>query len=82
MPGQSDQASRCALMVEVTLETLRDDPELRLCEGLRLIEATRTALGRAAPTELERFDRELLPRMRHILMQRFGVGDCSCNGSN
>ena len=27
-------------VLEITLETLRHDPELRLCEGIRLIEVT------------------------------------------
>ena len=63
----------CALMVDVTLDTLRQDPDLRLCEGLRLIEATRTAVGRMAPAALEVFETRVVPQMREILLERFGV---------
>jgi hypothetical protein len=65
--------ARCALMFDVTCQTLRSDPELRLCEGLRLIDATRTAVSRLAPASLEVFDSQVLPHMRSILMERFGV---------
>jgi hypothetical protein len=60
-------------MFDVTCQTLRSDPELRLCEGLRLIDATRTAVSRLAPASLEVFDSQVLPHMRSILMERFGV---------
>ena len=62
-------------MLDVTLQTLRSDPELKLCEGLRLIDATRTAVARLAPDALEFFDETVLPRMREVLMERFGVVD-------
>lgn len=65
--------ARCALMFDVTCQTLRSDPELRLCEGLRLIDATRTAVSRLAPDSLEIFDNHVLPHMRSILMDRFGL---------
>jgi hypothetical protein len=65
--------ARCELMLDVTFDTLRSDPDLRLCEGLRLIEATRDAVSRLAPTSLEAFDSRVLPRMREALMTRFGV---------
>ncbi len=64
-------------MLDVTCHTLRSDPELRLCEGLRLIESARTAVARLAPQWLEQFDQEVLPRLREILMQRFGFPDLS-----
>jgi hypothetical protein len=64
---------RCALMVGVTLDTLRQDPDLRLCEGLRLIDATRTAVGRMAPAALQDFETRVIPQMREILLERFGV---------
>ena len=64
---------RCALMLDVTCQTLRSDAELRLCEGLRLIEATRTAVARLAPTAVEEFEIRVLPQLREILMERFGV---------
>ncbi len=65
--------ARCVLMLDVTCQTLRSDPDLRLCEGLRLIEATRTAISRLAPTSLEAFESQVLPQMRTILLERFGV---------
>ena len=67
--------ARCSLMLEVTYHTLRCDPDLKLCEGLRLIAAARTAVSRIAPDALTAFDDQLLPRMRGILMERFGVID-------
>jgi hypothetical protein len=67
--------ARCALMFDVTCQTLRSDPELRLCEGLRLIDATRTAVSRLAPASLEVFDSQVLPLMRSILMDRFGLSE-------
>ena len=67
--------ARCALMFDVTCQTLRSDPELRLCEGLRLIEATRTAVSRLAPASLEVFDSQVMPHMRSILMNRFGLSE-------
>lgn len=71
----SDDAfdARCELMLDVALQTLRSDPDLRLCEGLRLIEATRTAISRLAPSSLDLFERQVLPQMRTTLMERFGL---------
>lgn len=65
--------ARCVLMFDVTCQTLRSDPDLRLCEGLRLIDATRIAVSRLAPGCLEKFDSHVLPHMRSILMDRFGL---------
>ena len=67
--------ARCELMLDVTRKTLESDPELRLCEGLRLIEATRRAMARMAPASLEVFETDVLPRMRSILMERFGLSE-------
>lgn len=67
--------ARCGLMLDVTSQTLRSDPDLRLCEGLRLIEATRSAIARLAPESLELFDSAVLPQLRKILMERFGVAE-------
>ena len=67
--------ARCELMLDVTCRTLEEDPELRLCEGLRLIEATRKAVSRIAPETAEVFDSDVLPRMRNILMTRFGLSE-------
>jgi len=62
-------------VLEITLETLRHDPELRLCEGIRLIETTRRWVGRQLPEFQEAFDREVLPRLRSALNLRFGLPD-------
>jgi len=67
--------ARCELILDVTCRTLEEDPELRLCEGLRLIEATRKAVSRIAPESAGVFDSEVLPRMRTILMTRFGLSE-------
>ena len=68
--------ARYKVMLEVALDTLRSDPELRLCEGLRLIEATRTAVARHAPDHLGAFEKGVLPQMREALMDRFGMVLC------
>jgi hypothetical protein len=65
--------ARCELMLDVTRKTLEEDPDLRLCEGLRLIEATRKAVGRLAPDAVEAFENHELPGLRNILMERFGL---------
>ena len=67
--------ARCELMLDVTTRTLREDPDLRLCEGLRLIEATRKAISKLAPDAVADFDAEVLPRMRSLLMERFGLSE-------
>lgn len=67
---------RCRLMLEVTWQTLGTDPDLLLCEGLRLIEATRTAVERLAPASLDTFEHEIMPLLRQQLMLRFGVLEC------
>jgi len=71
----SDFDARCELMLDVTCRTLEEDPELKLCEGLRLIDATRKAVSRIAPESTAVFDSEVLPRMRCILMTRFGLSE-------
>jgi hypothetical protein len=65
--------ARCVLMLDVTCQTLQSDPELRLCEGIRLIEAARIAVSRLAPASLETFETQVMPQLRSILMERFGV---------
>ena len=72
---RSQVDARCELMLDVTRKTLEEDPELRLCEGLRLIEATHRAVGRLAPDAMEAFENEELPSLRSILMQRFGLSE-------
>lgn len=70
-PEQLDR--RCKLVLDITYETLRSDPQLRLCEGLRLIEAARSSVARLAPSSLEMLDLQVIPTMRQTLMERFGV---------
>ena len=65
--------ARCELMLDVTRRTLEEDPDLKLCEGLRLIEATRKAVGRLAPEAVDAFENDELPGLRNILMERFGL---------
>ncbi len=67
--------ARCELMLDVAWQTLRSDPDLKLCEGLRLIEATRTAISRLAPESVDLFEREIIPQLRSALMERFGVSE-------
>lgn len=67
--------ARCELILDVTRKTLQEDPDLRLCEGLRLIEATRKAVGRLAPEAIEAFENKELPGLRSILMERFGLSE-------
>jgi hypothetical protein len=67
--------ARYEVMLDVTLQTLRSDPDLRLCEGLRLIEATRTAVARHAPERLDAFEARVVPELRQALFERFGMVD-------
>ena len=67
--------ARCALMLDVTSRTLEEDPDLKLCEGLRLIEATHRAITRLAPDVVTPFEEVELPRLRGILMERFGLAE-------
>ncbi len=73
---------RCELMLDVTWQTLRSDPDLKLCEGLRLIEATRIAVSRLAPGSTGLFARDVLPQMRTALMERFGLNELPANPIN
>ena len=68
--------SRYEVMLDVAMQTLKSDPDLKLCEGLRLIEATRTAVARHSPATLDLFERRVLPKMRETLMHRFGMVTC------
>jgi len=67
--------ARCELTPEVTRRTLECDPDLKLCEGLRLIEATHKAIARLAPGSITHFESEVLPQLRSVLMERFGVSE-------
>ena len=71
----SNADARYELMLDVTRKTLEEDPDLRLCEGLRLIEATHRAVGRLVPDAIDVFESEELPSLRSILMARFGVSE-------
>ncbi len=68
--------SRFDVMLDVAMHTLANDPELKLCEGLRLIEATRTAVAKHSPASLDIFESRVLPQMRETLMHRFGMVTC------
>jgi hypothetical protein len=72
---RSQLDARCVIMLEVTSRTLEEDPELKLCEGLRLIEATHRAISRLAPESANSFEKVELPRLRAILMERFGLSE-------
>jgi hypothetical protein len=74
--------ARCELMLDVAWQTLRSDPDLKLCEGLRLIEATHTAVSRLAPGSVGFFEREVMPQMRSALMERFGLSELPANPIN
>ena len=62
-------------MLDVTCKTLQSDPALKLCEGLRLIDATRKAVQRLEPEAAALFETEVLPHLRTILMERFGLSE-------
>ncbi len=74
--GYEKTESRYSVMLDVAMQTLAHDPDLRLCEGLRLIEATRTAVARHSPASLDIFESRALPRLREALMHRFGMVNC------
>ncbi len=65
--------TRSQLMLDVTYRTLQSDPELRLCEGLRLIEAARTAVARLEPAAIDTVEVQIIPVLRSTLLRRFGV---------
>ncbi len=74
--------ARCELMLDVTRRTLKEDPDLKLCEGLRLIEATQKALLRIDPQSVTALARDILPTLRQILMERFGLAELPPGGVN
>jgi hypothetical protein len=71
--SRGDSSARCSLLLDVTMDTLRSDPDLRLCEGLRLIEAARTAILRLDASLVDEFEASILPKMKEALMDRFGI---------
>ena len=64
---------RMELMVWITAQILAEDASLTFCAGLRLIEAARNAVLRQFPEEQDGFDSTMLPRLREILLHRFGL---------
>ena len=74
--------ARCTLMFDVAWQTLRSDPDLKLCEGLRLIEATRTAVSRLAPASMGLFESKVLPQMRSALLEGFGLSELPTGNVN
>lgn len=64
---------KCRLMVESIVDIIQSDAELGLCEGLRLLEATRCALARVDAASADRFDLQVLPHIRRHLLERFGI---------
>ena len=78
MPAEA----RCRLMGEVVLDIIRHDPELKLCEGLRLLEATRSAVARMDSGSLDHFEVAVLPLARRMLLERFGIDPAAGTASN
>lgn len=64
---------RCQLISEVTLHLLESEPGLKLCEGLRLIEAACQAVERMAPEGWDAFRAATVPRLQRALLERFGI---------
>ncbi len=64
---------RCRLIAEVTLEILREDPDLTLCEGIRLVDSAREAIERLAPAARDVFLSETIPALRRALLERFQI---------
>ncbi len=73
---------RCRLISEVTLQLLESEPGLKLCEGLRLIEAACQAVERMAPEGRDAFHAATLPRLQRALLERFGIDPEPGNGFN
>ena len=67
--------ARCELMLDVTRRTLKEDPDLKLCEGLRLIEATHRAFVRLDPLSVGTLEADILPGLLRVLMERFGLAE-------
>lgn len=61
------------LLVDITAQVLAEDKGLTLCEGLRLVEAARTASQRLFPENHSTFDLVIRPRLERILLERFGI---------
>ena len=60
-------------MLAVVEDVLTKDPELRLCEGLRLLRSVETACARAGADRLDVFVRFIRPQLYERLLQCFGI---------
>ncbi len=67
------------LLVDITAQVLAEDSGLTLCEGLRLVQAARTAAARLFPDNDSTFDLVIRPRLERILLERFGIASDSVN---
>ena len=70
---EAHRLRRLRLLVDVTAQMLAEDDLLTFCEGLRLIEAARTAALRLFPDKQETFDLIIRPRLERIVSERFQV---------
>jgi hypothetical protein len=59
------------ILVDLTAQILAEDPNLKLCEAIRLVEAARSAVVRLFPGKEETFDLVLRPRLERIIEERF-----------
>lgn len=59
------------ILVDLTAQILAEDPGLKLCEALRLVEAARSAVVRMFPGKEDTFDLVIRPRLERIIMERF-----------
>ncbi len=73
MEFQSDLDGRTRLMLSIVEDMFVSDPELRLCEGLRLLRSIETACARAGADRLEVFMRYIRPQLHERLLQCFGI---------
>lgn len=72
---EAHRLRRLRLLVDVTAQMLAEDALLTFCEGLRLIEAARSAALRLFPDKQETFDLIIRPRLERIVSERFQVPD-------
>jgi hypothetical protein len=70
---EAQRLRRLRLLVDVTAQMLAEDTLLTFCEGLRLIEAARTAALRLFPDKQETFDLVIRPRLERIVSERFQI---------
>ncbi len=82
LDDRSSPERRCRLIARVTLQILREDPDLTLCEGLRLVESAREAIERLAPASRDALLLETVPGLRRALLERFGITGDPRSGIN